>query len=248
MKHIIMRSFNDLAIEQFMRAEFDRMPLDQTGRLLDLGCGERQYYELYRKHFEFNLAGDYDVRTAHLAVRLDAQLLPFADSVFDVIVLSEVIEHVPNMAAALNEIGRVLKPGGILLMTWPFNYMMHELPHDYTRCTEFGMAHHLATAKLEIEVMRRRGNALILALVLAEFFLGGILELLTRIPVIGNLCHWIRQVVLFLICGLPYRAYLLFDKSETGVSQSAPGGGLRGWRGHMSLWTLGYCVRARKHH
>src|SRR5512140_694891 len=45
--------------------------------------------------------------------------LPYAAETFDVVLLVEVIEHLENHRAALSELARVLKPGGILILTTP---------------------------------------------------------------------------------------------------------------------------------
>ncbi|MGH7803837.1 MAG: class I SAM-dependent methyltransferase [Candidatus Binatia bacterium] len=45
--------------------------------------------------------------------------LPYADGSFDVVTLIEVIEHVENHRAAIGELARVVKPGGVLLLTTP---------------------------------------------------------------------------------------------------------------------------------
>lgn len=49
----------------------------------------------------------------------DAQKVPFRKSCFDVVVLAEVLEHIPTPAYALGEIRRVLKPGGFLVLSVP---------------------------------------------------------------------------------------------------------------------------------
>ena len=94
---------------------------------------------------------------------------------------SEVVEHVPDAPKALAEIARVLRPGGALLITWPFVYMMHEVPNDYARYTEFGMARLLASNGLKFEALARRGGALALAVVIAEFLLGGFMRKAWRV-------------------------------------------------------------------
>jgi len=49
----------------------------------------------------------------------DGTGLPFGDDTFDVIVCSEVMEHIPDDSAAAAELARVLKPGGLLAVTVP---------------------------------------------------------------------------------------------------------------------------------
>src|SRR5256885_7261293 len=80
-----MRNFNDYAIATFLRTECGRIPARGGGRLLDLGCGSRPYTRYYRERFSYCVAGDFDIRTSDLDVRLDAQLLPFADNSFDLV-------------------------------------------------------------------------------------------------------------------------------------------------------------------
>lgn len=48
--------------------------------------------------------------------------LSFADSCFDVVFSNDIFEHVSDLPKAVDEIGRVLKPGGLLLGTFPFAY------------------------------------------------------------------------------------------------------------------------------
>jgi SAM-dependent methyltransferase len=53
------------------------------------------------------------------SVRGDAHHLPFPDGTFDRIIASEVLEHLPDDAAALRELARVLRPGGTIAVTIP---------------------------------------------------------------------------------------------------------------------------------
>jgi SAM-dependent methyltransferase len=241
-----MRSFNNHAIDAFLRAEIGRLPVRAGMRLLDLGCGARPYAPLYREKFGECVAGDYVSRTDDLDIRLDAQALPFGDNMFDCVLFSEVVEHVPDAPEALAEIARVLRPGGTLLITWPFMYMMHEVPNDYVRFTEFGMARLLASNGLKVEALARRGGALALAFVIAEFLLGGFLEALTRLPVGGRLFKPVKSFLLWLVFALPTRGYFALLNRRGLTYRRKPGEALSGWRGHLDHWTLGYCVLARK--
>lgn len=98
-------------------------------RLLDAGCGAGGYVEAYAAAgadacgLEFDAAkvaawasahpGDSRVQQGDLARQ------PYADASFDVVVLNEVLEHVPDEVTVLREIARVLVPGGVLLVFSP---------------------------------------------------------------------------------------------------------------------------------
>lgn len=68
-------------------------------------------------------------------VQADAAILPFQSFCFDVVLCSELLEHVLNPVQVLSETYRVLTPGGTLLITAPFLYRLHADPHDYGRYT-----------------------------------------------------------------------------------------------------------------
>ena len=63
----------------------------------------------------------------------------FGETAFDVIVLSEVLEHVHSPHLAIENIHRVLKNEGRLILTVPFIFPIHERPHDYFRYTRYGL-------------------------------------------------------------------------------------------------------------
>lgn len=240
-----MASFNDRYIEMFLRCEFARTSPVGKGTLLDLGCGLRPYKHLYSERFENCIAADYDMR-GPIDVRVDAANLPFADAAFDCVLFTEVIEHIPDWDRAIWEIGRVLKPGGTLLITWPFNYMMHEIPADHVRLTEFAMSDRLSRVDIRIEHLLRRGNALLVMVVIAEFLVGGACERVVRIPLAGKIVGRPLKFIVATLFAAFYRMYLAVTWRRTYGKPSSVGTNLKGAIGHMSLWNLGYCARARK--
>jgi SAM-dependent methyltransferase len=68
------------------------------------------------------------------------------DARFDSIVCHQVLEHVPAPMAAMQEMARVLKPGGLAVISVPHLSRRHELPHDYYRFTPEGLVRILQAA------------------------------------------------------------------------------------------------------
>jgi SAM-dependent methyltransferase len=123
-----------------LTVDFRRFPVGPGDRLLDLGCGAgRHAFEAFRRGAQV-IACDADegeLRTvASVAAAMDeageapapaqavtaggdATALPFGDGVFDRVIAAEVLEHITDDQAALREIGRVLRPGGLLAVTVP---------------------------------------------------------------------------------------------------------------------------------
>jgi SAM-dependent methyltransferase len=71
----------------------------------------------------------------------DGHWLPFKDGTFDVILSTDVLEHVREPKQIFAEASRVLRPGGLLIMTAPQTAHLHEEPHDYFRFTKYGLAY-----------------------------------------------------------------------------------------------------------
>lgn len=96
--------------------------------VLDVGAGPGSYFELVQARAPRgrHVAGDLSMGMAQQAqhsphadhtrvLALDAQQLPFPDQTFDVVLANHMLYHVPNIAQALSEINRVLKPDGCLV-------------------------------------------------------------------------------------------------------------------------------------
>ncbi len=85
----------------------------------------------------------------HTDVAGDVHRLPFQDESFEAVVCLNAFEHYRDPAAAMEEIRRVLKPGGRVLIHTAFLQPLHEAPHHYYNCTEFGLRHWMRHFEVE---------------------------------------------------------------------------------------------------
>lgn len=112
------------------------------GRVLDVGCGGRPYESLVaaREYVGLELDTPENRRSTKADLFYDGRKLPFADASFDAVLCNQVLEHVFEPDAFVQEIARVLRGGGRLLLTVPFVWDEHEQPRDYGRYSSFGLA------------------------------------------------------------------------------------------------------------
>jgi glycosyltransferase involved in cell wall biosynthesis/SAM-dependent methyltransferase len=75
----------------------------------------------------------------HTDVLADAHALPFADATFDLVVSMNAFEHYHSPRQAADEIMRVLKPGGRMLVRTAFLQPLHEAPWHFYNCTRYGL-------------------------------------------------------------------------------------------------------------
>lgn len=147
-----------------LTVDFDRLGLRPGERILDMGAGAgRHAFEAYRRGGDV-VAFDQDAEElatvqqwfdamkiegglpagAQAVVREgDALALPFADGEFDRIIAAEVLEHIPADIQAIDELVRVLRPGGTLavsvprwfpeIVNWRLSAEYHNVPGGHIR-------------------------------------------------------------------------------------------------------------------
>ncbi len=120
--------------------------------VLDAGAGSAPYRSLFA-HARYETADFLALTTKRYAEPdyvCDLAAIPVQDGRFDHVLLTQVLEHLPEPATVLAELNRVLKPGGALWLTAPFFYAEHERPYDFYRYTQFGLRHLLGGAGFEV--------------------------------------------------------------------------------------------------
>jgi SAM-dependent methyltransferase len=123
-----------------LTVDFRRLPITSGTRLLDLGCGAgRHAFEAARRGAHvvaldsdrgeldqvsaiaaaMDEAGEIPAGASIRAAAGDATSMPFRDGAFDIVIASEVMEHIPADQRAMHEVARVLRPGGVAAVTVP---------------------------------------------------------------------------------------------------------------------------------
>ncbi len=159
----------DLVVALYER----HLPGVARGALVDLGCGSVPLYGLYGPHVDSVTCIDW-ANSPHPSRHLDLQAdlsvpLPLPGASFDTVILSDVLEHVPEPRHLWAEMARLLRPGGRVLMNVPFLYGLHEVPHDYGRYTSFALRRMADDAGFDVEELVAAGGSLhVLANLLAK--------------------------------------------------------------------------------
>jgi SAM-dependent methyltransferase len=210
-----------------LSAKLTRITLDRfierhasNNRTLDIGAQNGPY----AAYFPHRVALDVQ-RGIGVQVIGDAQALGIREASFDVVLCTEVLEHLPEPQRAIDEIFRVLVPGGQLLLTTRFLFPIHDAPHDYFRFTKYGLRHLLR--RFEISELEEETDAV-----------GTVAVLLQRLGMQAQTLHRTPLRGIWLVAAQAVRPFSFLITQEYGDSRR-----LRQERGIM---TSGYHVACRK--
>lgn len=119
-------------VDRFIRKYSDRI----EGRVLEFGDNHYQDFFQSSQILSYEV---FDVKAGSGVTLVgDIQDCPnIATASFDAVICTQVLEHVFQPVKGLDEIYRILKPGGILLLSLPFYGAAHLIPNDYWRFTPF---------------------------------------------------------------------------------------------------------------
>lgn len=116
-------------------------------RVFDYGCAERPYRALFGPEVEYVGADLEGNPSADVRLNRDCSV-PLADAQFDLVLSTQVLEHVRDPELYISECRRLLKPGGTLVLTTHGIMYYHPDPDDYWRWTSAGLERLLSTAGL----------------------------------------------------------------------------------------------------
>ena len=122
----------------------------EQGNILDVGCGDKPYSFMFtaQRYIGIDLVGGDCIASA--------ENLPFKSEVFDVVLTTQVMEHIQNPTKAVAEIHRVLKKGGHLFLSTHGIWEKHG-KHDYWRWTDDGLRMLLSDFR-DVEVIPNGGS------------------------------------------------------------------------------------------
>jgi len=144
----------------------------EGSRILDAGAGEQQYKQ-YCSHLNY-VSQDFNEYDGHgdsvglqtgvwdvseIDIVSDILEIPEKDGSFDTIICTEVFEHIPDPTGALVEFNRLLRPGGVLILTAPFASLTHFAPYHFaTGFSKYWYEHHFPKAGFGITELTPNGD------------------------------------------------------------------------------------------
>ncbi len=122
--------------------------------ILDAGAGDCPYKHLFaHAHYESADFGQVDKEYGDITYTCDLAKVPVEADRYDLVLLTQVLEHIPEPLTVLQEMHRLLKPAGQLWLSTPLYFAEHEAPYDFYRYTQFGLRHLLESAGFNIDRM-----------------------------------------------------------------------------------------------
>ena len=173
--HPRLADYDYLALRS-LREDVERLiaRVEGPGRALDVGSGASPYRQVLE-------ARRLTVETLDLSAASSPDHVGSADRTglpsesFNLVVCTQVVEHVDDPSAVITEIARILRPGGHLILSAPHVWFFHPHPHDYWRFTQQGIVRLVETAGLEPLALHAQGGSVLAFCQVANFLAYGVL-------------------------------------------------------------------------
>lgn len=215
-------SLHRFYLKKYIKKFAQQIEVDQPV-ILDIGSATAPYKSLFT--FKDYISIDIDAQRGDINIIGNILNLPIRENAIDVVICTEVLEHVNDTEKAFLQINRVCKKEGYLILTIPFLIGVHD-SIDFYRFTETALRKLLTAYGFEILILKERGGIFSL--------LGSIFSQLPYqlFGPYSNNRNYIKFTIIFfyyLILIPLMKIFLLLDKLDK-----------------KKHFTIGYCVLARK--
>ena len=216
-------------VGRYLLPVLERIGRTQNGVVLDLACGEspfRQYFPNAQPYLRVDL----DPLDAEV-IRGDMRSVPLPDLSVDAVLLCQAITDVPDPAAVLKEVRRILRTGGKVIVFESMCYPEHDAPQDYYRLMPEGLRAIAEAAGLQMwECIRLGGLFTRFASLWNSCLMGGLMRYRVLQPVgllgvaAGNIiCYALDRMAPHPRLASDYLAVLAMSETATD-GESSPGG------------------------
>ena len=208
------------ALIKCVRSFAKQLDLDGSGLWLDVGCGTKPYRDLFPVEMYIGMdvpEGGHSKQLKSYDISFDGYRFPVQSGAIDGVICTQVLEHAPSPEELLEEIARILKPNGYLIMTAPFVWQEHEAPYDFTRFSSFGIISRLNKKGFKIKEIRKTTRSIeTIAQMISMYILNNLASINLRGwagAVIALLCAPVQALGLGIQRFLPDKGELFLDSA-----------------------------------
>lgn len=141
------------------------------GSVIDIGCGSMPYKKIFSNANKYTGIDfrSYSKNSTFLKYKPDIYFpsfyaktlnLPFKSNSFDAALSFQVLEHHKNPEKLIHECIRITRKNGLIILSFPFIWGLHEEPNDYYRLTEYMLAEFAKKHGVKILEIMRQGSVL----------------------------------------------------------------------------------------
>ena len=163
--------------------------------LVDIGCGQKPYQSIFSPYVTCHIGVDLEESphgTSAVDIIGSAYNTNLEDSTCDVVLCTEVLEHLEDPLCAIREMNRILRDGGTVILTVPFFWHIHEAPRDFYRYSEYGLRYLFEQGGFEIVELKPLSGYIVTFTQLSIYFFKRFQKGFLLRP-IGRVLNWLAQ-------------------------------------------------------
>ena len=189
--------FHYITLQNFKRV-FATYITNRKSILLDIGCDRKPYKDLISPYFDKHIGLEYP-NPNHLNNAADiygsAYHTAIKSSSVDTVFTAAVLEHLEDPSLALKEAHRILKNNGLIIITAPLFWHLHDLPRDFYRYTKHGFEYLFEKNGFEVLEVKPLAGFWVTIGALFTYYLSRFNKgILKKVPVIPMLIIFLQAV------------------------------------------------------